>query len=201
MIKRIFYLIFIVFIFISCEKKQEYTVKEEYKNEFIDKGQKASALAFKNLSAQLKDAIASSGFDGAISFCKVEAPKIMYKSSSQALANISRVSDKYRNPANKADEEEIKIIEKYIKLNSKNEKLEPTLTASASKINYYSPIKILPICLNCHGSVNKQVNPSTKELLDDLYPDDKALNYKLNDIRGLWKITYTSQQSKIELIK
>lgn len=201
MLLRILYLVFIVFFFYSCEKEITFRVKEEYKKEFIEKGQAASALAFTSLSKKLKAEVANSGFDGAISFCKLEAPKIMYDVSSEAMANIHRVTDKPRNPKNLANEIELEIINSYKDLQKTNEKMEARLIADNNSITFYSPIKILPLCMNCHGTLNKQVSQHTKEILDKVYPEDKALNYNIDDIRGLWKIKFNTAQKYIEEVK
>jgi hypothetical protein len=201
MLIRIFSLVFIVFFFYSCQKEISYIVKEDSKKELIEKGQKAVAIAFTSLSTQLKDEIANSGFDGAISFCKVEAPKILYDASTKAMANIHRVTDKPRNPKSLANEKEMEIINNYISLQKTNSKMEATLIADKSKVTFYSPIKILPLCMNCHGTVNKEVSESTKEILNQLYPEDKALNYNIDDLRGLWKIEFSSAEEHIEQVK
>ena len=50
-----------------------------------------------------------------------------------------------------------------------------------NKFVYAKAIRIKEVCLNCHGS---NINNDLKKEIQKLYPDDKAINYKLNDIRG-----------------
>ena len=50
-----------------------------------------------------------------------------------------------------------------------------------NKFVYVKAIRIKEVCLNCHGS---NINDDLKKEIQKLYPDDKAINYKLNDIRG-----------------
>ena len=50
-----------------------------------------------------------------------------------------------------------------------------------NKFVYAKAIRIKEVCLNCHGS---NINNDLKKEIQRLYPDDKAINYKLNDIRG-----------------
>ena len=45
---------------------------------------------------------------------------------------------------------------------------------------YAKAIRIKEVCLNCHG-IN--INDDLKKEIQKLYPDDKAINYKLNDLR------------------
>ena len=37
------------------------------------------------------------------------------------------------------------------------------------------------VCLTCHGS---NINPNLRTKINELYPEDKAYDYKIGDIRG-----------------
>jgi hypothetical protein len=52
----------------------------------------------------------------------------------------------------------------------------------------YYPILTGKMCLQCHGIKNEDINPETSSILKKLYPNDKAIGYKENDLRGLFKI-------------
>jgi hypothetical protein len=199
MTKRILYLNFIILLLISCEKEIKYIVKDEFKKEFIDKGKEATGLAFNELSKNLKTSITNSGFEGAVSFCNVESPKIMKKITFKSKALVKRVSDNPRNQKNAASEREIEIMNNYRKLIKLNEKLEPVLDADRSVVTFYAPIKIMPLCLNCHGNYNSQIGNDTKDILLSLYPEDKAVNYNIDDLRGLWKVVFPKQLDKIDI--
>lgn len=198
---RILYLIFIVLLLISCEKEIKFIVKEEFKQEFVEKGKDVTAAAFNELSKNLKNAITNSGFEGAVSFCKVEAPKITMEVSKESRALVKRVSDKPRNKSNAASEKEIDIINNYKKLINSNEKIEPVLDAEKSIVTFYSPIKMMPLCLNCHGDSKNQIGQSILDIISELYPEDKAVNYKIDELRGLWKVVFPMQQAKVEVLK
>jgi hypothetical protein len=45
-------------------------------------------------------------------------------------------------------------------------------------------------CLLCHGDPGTQIAPETMSTIDNLYPNDLATGYALNDFRGVWKITF-----------
>lgn len=199
MTKRILYIIFIVLLLISCEKEIKYIVKEEYRKEFIDKGKEATGLAFNELSKNLKTSITNSGFEGAVSFCNIESPQIMKKITYKSKALVKRVSDKPRNQKNAASKREIEILNNYRKLIKANEKLEPVLDADRSVVTFYAPIRIMPLCLNCHGDYHTQIGNPTKDILSSLYPDDKAFNYNIDELRGLWKVMFPKQLDKIEV--
>lgn len=201
MLKRVLYLIFIVTLTLSCENKENYSVKEEYKEFYIETGSKLASDAFVNLSSNLKKAITNGGFAGAVSFCNLKVNEIMKNLQKSDGIEISRVSDKNRNPDNNVNEEELLIIDEYKQDLKDKLKTFPTLRATKTDIIFYSPIKILPLCLNCHGDASTQINQETKNKIDQLYPEDKAINYKLDDLRGLWKIVFKNQKENIKLKK
>lgn len=201
MIKRLLYLIFIVVILLSCENKQNYTVKEEYKENFIKNGSEITAAAFNQLSSKLKNAIMHGGFEGAVEYCNLNVNQLMNSLEKDLKVKISRVSDKNRNPKNKANDEELKIIEEYKQDINDKLKLFPTLRANQKDVIFYSPIKTLPLCLNCHGEANHQINTPTLNIINEKYPEDKATGYKIDELRGLWKIVFENQKESIEIVK
>lgn len=53
---------------------------------------------------------------------------------------------------------------------------------------YYKPIIIdKEVCLACHGDISKNVELT--KAINDKYPQDKALGYNMNDIRGAVLVT------------
>ncbi len=49
----------------------------------------------------------------------------------------------------------------------------------------------MPACLKCHGLPGKDIDANTLALLQKKYPEDKATGYKLGDLRGAWKISFS----------
>lgn len=201
MIKRLLYLIFIVVILLSCENKQNYTVKEEFRENYIKNGSEITASAFNQLSSKLKNAITHGGFEGAVEYCNLNVNQLMNSLEKDLKVKISRVSDKNRNPNNKANDEELIIIEEYKQDIKDNLKLFPTLRANDKDVIYYSPIRVLSLCLNCHGDGNSQINKETLNAINEKYPEDKATGYKIDEIRGLWKIVFENQKESIKIDK
>jgi hypothetical protein len=103
---------------------------------------------------------------------------------------IQRISDKYRNPANKPSKNEEDIL---LRIGSSNSG-EPVLISENGRVVYYKPISIaMPACLNCHGNAVKDIAPKTLEVIQQKYPGDLAIGYKEGDFRGLWKITFPEE--------
>ena len=188
----------ISFVFFGSKK---YSVMENKKDIYLQKGKEISESAFKHLSTNLKEEIAKNSFSGAVAYCKVNAKSILDGVDKSGEIEIERVSDKNRNKGNKANKLERKIIENYKNTLKDNLKLEPVLIANKSDVIFYSPIKTMALCLNCHGDKNTQIDTKTLEVINSSYPNDKATGYKLDMIRGLWKITFKNQNENIKIVE
>jgi hypothetical protein len=51
------------------------------------------------------------------------------------------------------------------------------------ELRYAKPIVMQAMCTACHGST-EQITPSVKAKLEQMYPNDKAVDYKPGDLRG-----------------
>ena len=123
----------------------------------------------------------------ALKYCNKEVEKLISKDNEKDFF-IKRVSLKSRNKNNYPTLYEKEILEKFDKLSlkdNKNLKLEHNDIIkdenNNNKFVYAKAIRIKEVCLNCHGS---NINDDLKKEIQKLYPDDKAINYKLNDLRG-----------------
>jgi hypothetical protein len=77
---------------------------------------------------------------------------------------------------------------------SESGNLHDTLIQMDAMLVYYRPIKTaMPACLNCHGNPGEDIQQAVMEKINTYYPDDKATGYALNDFRGMWKITFLSE--------
>ncbi len=122
----------------------------------------------------------------ALKYCNKEVEKLVSKDNEKGFA-IKRVSLRPRNKNNYPNLYEKEILEKFNKLSlidNKDLALEHSdiiKDENNNKFVYIKAIRIKEVCLNCHGS---NINDDLKKEIQKLYPDDKAINYKLNDIRG-----------------
>ena len=122
----------------------------------------------------------------ALKYCNKEVEKLVSKEYEKGFT-IKRVSLRPRNKNNYPNLYEKEILEKFNKLSLKDNKdlalehSEVIKGKNNNKFVYVKAIRIKEVCLNCHGS---NINDGLKKEIQKLYPDDKAINYKLNDIRG-----------------
>ena len=122
----------------------------------------------------------------ALKYCNKEVEQLVSKDNEKGFT-IKRVSLKPRNKNNYPNLYEKEILEKLNKLSlidNKDLALEHSdiiKDENNNKFVFVKAIRIKEVCLNCHGS---NINDDLKKEIQKLYPDDKAINYKLNDIRG-----------------
>jgi hypothetical protein len=141
----------------------------------------------KILGKNLMGAIQKKGTLAALEFCNSKAMPLTDSIATKYNATIKRVSDKNRNPNNKANAEELKYIEQFkADLIAKKES-KPVVIEKGNKVHFYYPIPTNSMCLQCHG---KQVKPDVQKQILKLYPKDLAIGYGENEVRGIWSITF-----------
>ncbi|CAM4209071.1 DUF3365 domain-containing protein [Zobellia roscoffensis] len=145
------------------------------------------------LGGSLTKAIQEKGTVGAIGFCNLEAIHITDSVSSMKNAVIKRVSDRTRNPNNKASAKELKYIAAFKETLAGGNEVKPVVEIKDEEVAFFSPIITNGLCLQCHGTPNEQVLPETMVALNKLYPQDMATGYGENEVRGLWSIEFYSK--------
>jgi hypothetical protein len=177
-------------LLISCQSEKKSEVVEKIDTLYIVKGNAIAKISFETISGELQKALANGGIENALKYCNERAYPI---TDSLALANqvsIKRVSNKNRNPRNKADKMEEFLMKGFgIDLSEGNE-LTPKLVAKDDSVIFYKPILTQALCLNCHGEPGKEITFRNDSIIQSLYPRDKAVGYRENQLRGLWRIGF-----------
>lgn len=153
-------------------------------------GKKYAAGAKGLLGKKLVQAITEKGPDGAVKFCNISALPLTDSISLAYGATIRRVSDKPRNPLNRASTKELVYINDYKVMVSSGETVDPILNVTEEQVDFYYPILTNAMCLQCHGVSEEQIATPTLAILDKLYPKDKARGYQENEVRGIWAISF-----------
>lgn len=136
------------------------------------------------LKGELMAAVAAHGPSGAIDVCRNVAPAIADSHSVNGW-RIRRVSDRFRNPDNRATLDELEILAKF------NDSVAPQfverwdITDSTKTYHYYEPIRVGSMCLNCHGEL-QTLAPGVMQAVRKQYPGDKATGYQVGDLRGMF---------------
>ncbi|MGO4872198.1 MAG: DUF3365 domain-containing protein [Roseiarcus sp.] len=143
------------------------------------------------LKAALGGAMQSSGPLGALSVCHDAAPAIAKAISSRSGWSVARTSLKPRNAASAPDDYERKVMEDFEARIAKGEKAADLTSAQIVDdhgVKVFRFIKAIPttaVCLTCHGG---DVKPDVKAKIAELYPNDQALGFKLDDMRGVFTL-------------
>jgi cytochrome c553 len=148
------------------------------------------ALSSKKLLGQnLMGAIQKKGTVEALAFCNVQAMPLTDSMATKFNATIKRVSDRNRNPNNKANAEELVYIEQFKKQLADKKEPKAVVLDKREKVQFYYPISTNTMCLQCHGKP-ENIKPEVKFKILNLYPKDLAFGYGENEVRGIWSITF-----------
>ncbi|MFN2260970.1 MAG: DUF3365 domain-containing protein [Psychroflexus sp.] len=146
------------------------------------------------LGKNLMGAMQKEGVLHALSFCNVQAMPLTDSMATKHNAIIKRVSDKFRNPKNEANAEELEYISLYKQILKNGEEPEPTVVEDGENVNFYYPIVTNGMCLKCHGTPGKEIERETYDKIKELYPQDKAIGYGVNEVRGMWSISFEKNE-------
>ena len=124
---------------------------------------------------------------GAVTFCTNEATKLTAEVNTKlpAYAKVRRTALKLRNAEkNGADALDTKIMQEYVaSIEAK------TFTPKDIKVvedgdvtRVYKPLLAKNVCLVCHGS---KISKAIQEEITKGYPEDKAVNFEENSLRGV----------------
>lgn len=163
-------------------------VAESNKPKSVDEIGLEYALSTKKvLGKNLMGAIQKNGTLAALEFCNIKAISLTDSMATNQNATIRRVSDKNRNPNNKANAEELKYITQFKTDIAAKKEMKPVVLKKGKKIQFYYPIETNSMCLQCHG---KEIKPDVRKQILKLYPKDLAVGYNENEVRGIWSITF-----------
>jgi hypothetical protein len=184
--KKIFILnVLIIFGLISGCSENKIEVSE---NQIA--GMRATAVEFmKDLKSILINQIRTNGMLSAVSVCSDTAQILTNNFGVQKGVYVKRVSLKNRNVNNAPDDFEKRVLNKFTlmqlnnELNDDSEYAEIVEEGEFKYLRYLKPILVQAECLNCHGSEN-DISPEVEQLINQEYPNDNAVGYKIGDLRG-----------------
>ncbi|MCP4366279.1 MAG: DUF3365 domain-containing protein [Planctomycetes bacterium] len=96
---------------------------------------------------------------------------------------LKQTALRVRNPRNKADEWEERVLRILEKDRTKNGHGEITELHGKQVYRYMKPLYMEKECVMCH-SVPEVMSPEVREFIENNYTTDKALGYKEGDLRG-----------------
>ncbi len=169
--------------------KEQKNIKNKTET-YADRGLRYALGTKKVLGQNLIGTIQRAGTQEALTFCNEKAYPLTDSMAVVYNASIKRVSDKPRNPKNQANKSELEYINTYKERIKNNEISNPIVEELKDKVHVYYPITTNIMCLQCHGKPDEQISSETFTLLKKLYPKDKAIGYDINEVRGVWHVTF-----------
>lgn len=155
---------------------------------YLEFGRSIANQTKAELGKNLMAAVKKDGPAKAVDFCSTRAIPLTDSISVVLNTKVKRVTDKARNPKNVANADELAFIEQLKAAAAKGEKLSPKVSEVNGKMLGYYPIETNDMCLKCHGTPIKTIEPATLKAIKNKYPNDKAVGYKSNEIRGIFVV-------------
>lgn len=177
----------------ACNNSKQQALTEEEELALKPIGDSISLQMQNVLLQNVSNAIKKGGTDHAIEFCNEKAMLLTDSVSDKLNVYIQRLSDKNRNPNNAIQTPLDSLAWEQIK----HDKRELVKQDIQGDIYYYKPIMMaMPTCIKCHGN-NTDIAESTQKIIALKYPKDKAIGYKMGDLRGMWKIKLENKKKQI----
>ncbi|MFK8028788.1 MAG: DUF3365 domain-containing protein [Gammaproteobacteria bacterium] len=167
---------------------------EEYRNY----GQQLAMQTQMELGSNLKRALQEGDAPGAVGFCNIRAEAIANEMSLKLGAKISRASDRPRNPNNQASPAELEVLDQFRSSLKAGEKPIPSVTEQANSMIGYYPILTNGMCLQCHGSPDRDIATTTLSVIRAAYPHDQATGYRAEQLRGMFVVRMKKADGRTE---
>lgn len=147
-------------------------------------GEGASTALIQKLGSQVKGIMQKDGPVEAVNFCSKNAISLTHEVSKAHGVKMKRVTLQQRNPLNRPTPEEIEIMNAWMSGMAKAQQPTAVLTKVPTGFTYYKPLVINnDACLKCHGTVDSTT--PLGQALKAAYPNDRAIGYKMGDLRGM----------------
>ncbi|MBN8587275.1 MAG: DUF3365 domain-containing protein [Rhodothermia bacterium] len=193
------YLVFSLFFVVGCGKSTpDETVNSNMEHKMLlVLGDSLTTVTQTTLLKTLTKKIKEDGPASAVTFCNIKAMPLTDSLARKFKVRLQRVSDKNRNPKNGADDADRGILEQWASGMKNGIQPKPTVEETERATVYYKPILLgMPTCLQCHGDPEKEITPEVREILRAKYPQDRAIGYKVGDLRGAWKVTLAKSRER-----
>ena len=152
---------------------------------------------FKIFKSKIQTIAGKKGLPSVVGFCHDNAMKLTDSLGKVHNVIIKRTSHKLRNPENKPDIDDEAVLNEYLRLQEEQKPMEPVVLKDANGyVHFYAPIKLKKDCLKCHGTPGKEIPEPVYKLIKSKYPNDKAIGFKIGELRGIWDIKFLDMADK-----
>jgi len=150
----------------------------------------------KQFGGQLKQHLQQGMKEGgpllAMDVCNVQAPAIATAVGDTAGWKVGRTSLKARRVENRPDRWELMALLEFEKQKEAGQdfvSMESYAVVENAEGRVFRYMKAIPtggVCLSCHGD---NVQGEVLNKIQELYPDDQALGFKVGDLRGAFTLS------------
>lgn len=103
---------------------------------------------------------------------------------------VQQLAEKYRNPNHQLDEEAHRLYEQFAETPNLEDTWIQTDREGQPGWRYVRRITVQSSCLSCHGPKDKR-----PDFVKNGYPDDRAYNFEVGDLRGLYTVFVPAESS------
>jgi hypothetical protein len=156
---------------------------------------KQTVMSFaKELSGALEAALKKGGPSSAIGVCRDIAPAIANRISLEKGWKVTRVGTRVRNAMiGTPDAWEQQVLADFQARAARGESYKQMSRSEVVEepggryFRFMKPIPVQEVCVGCHGRAADLAEP-VRAALTERYPHDKAVNYRVGDLRGAFSI-------------
>ncbi len=177
-------------VFVGCSKPNLQTPTKQESKEVRAIAKKAIKKVGGATKKAMQTTMKKHGVVAAAKFCSLKADKIVTKANKNLPKGVSvrKISTKYRNPSAKPTKLDKEILAKFEQdIKDKKKPKMVVLKLSDTHFKVYKPVIIKGKCLLCHGDKTTR-NAKAYEYIKKHYPQDKAVDFKLGDLRGAFLV-------------
>lgn len=135
------------------------------------------------LLGELTRALQEGDAASAVEVCGAVAQSITMRNGGEDGFTIRRTALRLRNPLNAPAGYERAVLEAWAASADPQDWSEVVATDGGHELRWMRPIRLMPMCAQCHGS-DAEIQPATRDALRALYPDDAAVGFAPGDLRG-----------------
>ena len=138
-------------------------------------GRLIASETFGLLSSNLQSALATGGVTNALPYCSLAASPLTASVGERYGVTLRRVTQRARNPKDKANSTEAEILDQYrIELSRSNALIPIVTNLQDSSLTFFAPIVLTnALCLKCHGEPGRDIAPITWKSSTDFTPKTK----------------------------
>lgn len=172
----------------GCRRSDVPPLDAEAEAQVAETGAEVAAAMRTRLAQRLMAAIQEGGPEAAIDVCAVEALPLTDSIATATGVTLKRTSTRVRNPRNAPDSLEAEALDWFERQTVDGQPPERFIqSAGAEGWRYYEPLRVVALCVNCHGPEDR-LSPAVRQALAGRYPGDRATGYVEGDIRGLIRV-------------